>query len=105
MLVTLNTNQSMLTIAAIMAAAVLTGILVTAPVLVYADDTETSTDQDVRQKNTGSGDSANFNCGENLIKAGVGEQACGQEEDGGIIVCSVCVMGAIQPNPLFGLGE
>jgi hypothetical protein len=105
MLVTLNTNQSMLTIAAIMAAAVLTGILVTAPVLVYADDTETSTDQDVRQKNTGSGDSANFNCGENLIKAGVGEQACGQEEYGGIIVCSVCVMGAIQPNPLFGLGE
>jgi hypothetical protein len=105
MLVTLNMNQSMLPIVAIMAAAVLTGILVAAPMLVYADDTETSTDQDVRQKNVGSGDSLNFNCGQNLIKAGVGEQACGQEEDGGIIVCSVCVMGAIQPNPLFGLGE
>jgi hypothetical protein len=82
-------NQSMLTIAAIMAAAVLTGILVTAPVLVYADDTETSTDQDVRQKNVGSGDSVNFNCAQNLIKAGVGEQTCGNGEE--IIVCPVGV--------------
>jgi hypothetical protein len=98
-------NQKILPIAAILTAAVLTGILVAAPMLVYADDTETSTDQDVKQKNVGSGDSLNFNCGQNLIKAGVGEQACRQEEDGGIIVCSVCVMGAIQPNPLFGLGE
>ena len=94
----------MLPIAAIMAAAVLTGILVTAPVLVYADDTETSTDQSVKQKNVGSGDSLNFNCDQNLIKAGVGEQACGQE-DPGIIVCSVCIMGALQPNPLFGQGQ
>ena len=44
MSVTLIMNQSMLPIAAIMAAAVLTGILVTAPMLVYADETETSTD-------------------------------------------------------------
>ncbi|MGB7678823.1 MAG: hypothetical protein WBL49_08430 [Nitrososphaeraceae archaeon] len=94
----------MLPIAAIMAAAVLTGILVTAPVLVYADDTETSTDQSVKQKNVGSGDSLNFNCDQNLIKAGVGEQVCGQE-DPGIIVCSVCIMGALQPNPLFGQGQ
>ena len=82
-------NQSILTIAAIMAAAVLTGILVTAPVLVYADDTETSTDQDVRQKNVGSGDSVNFNCAHNLIKAGMGEQACGNGEE--IIICPVGV--------------
>jgi hypothetical protein len=97
-------NQSMLTIAAVMAAAALTGIFVTAPALVYADETETSTDQSVKQKNTGSGDSLNFNCGQNLIKAGVGEQACGQEDEG-IIVCSVCIMGALQPNPLFGHGQ
>jgi len=32
---------------------------------------ETSTAQDVKQKNTGRGESVNFNCGENLIKAGV----------------------------------
>jgi hypothetical protein len=82
-------NQSMLTIAAIMAAAVLTGILVTTPVLVYGDDTETSTDQDVRQKNVGSGDSVNFNCAQNLIKASVGEQARGNGEE--IIICLVDV--------------
>jgi hypothetical protein len=69
-------NQKMLTIAAIIAATTLTGILSTAPMTVYADESETSTDQSVKQKNTGSGDSANFNCGENLIKAGVDEQEC-----------------------------
>ena len=40
----------------------------------------TSTDQSVKQKNTGSGDSANYNCGQNLIKAGVDEQACEFED-------------------------
>jgi hypothetical protein len=97
-------NQKMLPVVAIMAAAALTGILVTAPMTTYADETETSTDQSVKQKNTGSGDSLNFNCGQNLIQAGVGEQACGQEDEG-IIVCSVCVSGALQPNPLFGSGQ
>ena len=97
-------NQSMLPVAAVMAAAALIGILPTAPLTIYADETETSTDQSVKQKNTGSGDSLNFNCGQNLIKAGVGEQACGQEDEG-IIVCSVCIMGALQPNPLFGQGQ
>ena len=77
----------MLPIAAILTAAVLTGILSTAPMTVYADsdESETSADQSVKQKNTGSDDSLNFNCGQNLIKAGVGEQACGQEEEGMIV--------------------
>jgi hypothetical protein len=44
------------------------------------DESETNTDQHVKQKNTGSGDSANFNCGENLIKAGVDEQECEFED-------------------------
>jgi hypothetical protein len=95
-------NQKKLPIAAILTAAALTGILSTAPMMVYADETETSTDQSVKQKNVGSGDSLNFNCGQNLINAGVGEQACGQEEDGGIMVPD---LNPIQPNPLFGLGE
>ena len=43
--------------------------------LAYAQDTsETSTDQDVKQKNSRSGESTNFNCGENLIGAGVENQ-------------------------------
>jgi hypothetical protein len=38
------------------------------------DTSETSTAQDVKQKNSRSGESTNFNCGENLIKAGVEDQ-------------------------------
>jgi hypothetical protein len=76
-------NQKMLTIAAIVTAAALTGIFSTSPMAAYAadgDSSETSTDQSVKQKNTGSGDSANFNCGENLIKAGVDDQECDFED-------------------------
>jgi hypothetical protein len=76
-------NQKMLTIAAIVTAAALTGLFSTTPMAAYAadgDSSETSTDQSVKQKNTGSGDSANFNCGENLIKAGVDDQECEFED-------------------------
>ncbi|HEY6405392.1 MAG TPA: hypothetical protein VIX38_04890 [Nitrososphaeraceae archaeon] len=38
------------------------------------DTSETSTTQDVKQKNSRSGESTNFNCGENLIKAGVEDE-------------------------------
>jgi hypothetical protein len=72
-------NQKMLAIAAIVTAAALTGIFSITPMAAYASDgdsSETHTDQDLKQKNTGSGDSADFNCGENLIKAGVDEQEC-----------------------------
>ena len=77
-------NQKILAIAAIITAAALTGIFSTTPMAAYADggdESETSTDQSVKQKNVGSGDSLNFNCAQNLIKAGVGEQACGSEEE------------------------
>jgi hypothetical protein len=76
-------NQKMLAIAAIITTAALTGIFSTTPLAAYAgdgDSSETSTDQSVKQKNTGSGDSANFNCGENLIKAGVDDQECEFED-------------------------
>jgi hypothetical protein len=78
-------NQKMLAIAAIVTAAALTGIFSTTPMAAYAmggdgDESETNTDQSVKQKNTGSGDSANFNCGQNLIKAGVDEQECEWED-------------------------
>jgi hypothetical protein len=62
--------------------AALTGLFATSP-LAYAeggDESETSTDQSVKQKNTGSGDSANYNCGQNLIEAGVDEQECEFED-------------------------
>jgi hypothetical protein len=72
-------NQKTIAVAAVLMAAALTGLFATSP-LAYADDSETNTDQSVKQKNTGSGDSANFNCGQNLIKAGVDEQECEFED-------------------------
>ena len=57
-------NQKSFVIAAILAA---TALSVIATPLAYAQDTsETSTAQDVKQKNSRSGESTNFNCGENL---------------------------------------
>jgi hypothetical protein len=81
-------NQQSFIIAAILAAAALSVI---ATPLAFAqvmdgeedpngDTSTTSTDQSVKQKNTGSGESTNFNCGENLIKAGTEEQECDFED-------------------------
>ena len=81
-------NQKSFVIAAILAAAALSVI---ATPLAFAqvmdgeedpngDTSTTSTDQHVKQKNTGSGESTNFNCGENLIKAGVEDQECEFED-------------------------
>ena len=81
-------NQKSFVIAAILTAAALSVI---ATPLAFAqvmdgeedpngDTSTTSTDQHVKQKNTGSGESTNFNCGENLIKAGVEDQECEFED-------------------------
>jgi uncharacterized low-complexity protein len=71
-------NQKSFVIAAIIAAAALT--VIASPLAYAQDSSETSTDQSVKQKNTGSGESTNFNCGENLIKAGVEDQECDFED-------------------------
>ena len=70
-------NQKSFIIAAILAAAALSVI---ASPLAYADESATVTGQNVQQKNTGSGESVNSNCGQNLIKSGVGEQECDIED-------------------------
>jgi hypothetical protein len=71
-------NQKSIIITAILAAAALSVI---ATPLAFAQDTsETSTGQDVKQKNVGSGDSVNFNCGQNVLKAGVEDQECDFED-------------------------
>jgi hypothetical protein len=73
-------NQKTFAIAAVLAATVMTGIFATSP-LAYAsdggDESETNTEQALKQKNVGSGESTNFNCGENNIDATVPIQACG----------------------------
>ena len=69
-------NLKLSAIAAIVTAAALTGISSTIPMAVYADETETSTDQETNQKNVGSGDSNNNNCAENLIHSDTGDDDC-----------------------------
>jgi hypothetical protein len=70
-------NQKSFVLAAIIAA---TALSVIATPFAYADTSATATGQNVEQKNTGSGESTNFNCGQNLIKAGVDEQECEFED-------------------------
>jgi uncharacterized membrane protein len=61
-------NQKSLILAAILAATALS--VVATPLAVFADESETDTDQEVYNKNIGSGDAVQNNCGQNLIKAG-----------------------------------
>jgi hypothetical protein len=63
----------------IIAAILAVGALVSyaLPTQVFADESETNTEQALKQKNVGSGESTNFNCGENNIDATVPIQACG----------------------------
>ena len=75
----LVTMKTMLTIAAILTAAALTGIFSTSA-FAYdgGDESETNTQQVLKQKNVGSGESTNFNCGENSIEGGlIDAQVCG----------------------------
>jgi hypothetical protein len=78
-------NQKSFVVAAILAA---TALSVIATPLAYAqvmedpngDTSTTSTDQSVKQKNTGSGESFNSNCGQNVYKSGVEDQECDLED-------------------------
>jgi hypothetical protein len=78
-------NQKSFIIAVILAAAALSVI---ASPLAYAqvmedpngDTSTTTTDQSVKQKNTGSGESFNANCGQNVLKSGVEDQECDLED-------------------------
>src|ERR671915_616579 len=98
-------NTKMLTIAAVLVAALLAGIFSATPMAAYADkdyddynhdenekdhdkdyngdgdSSATNTEQDIKQKNVGSGESTNFNCGQNLIDSPTVEQECEAEEE------------------------
>ena len=67
-------NQKTIAIAAVLAAAMLTAIFATP--MAYADDSETSTEQELKQKNVGSGASTNTNCGTNSIDDFVSATLC-----------------------------
>ncbi len=93
-------NQKNIALAAIIAAVLLTGIFSTpTPMAVYAEDdhdneehddnddynggdeSETNTEQELKQKNVGSGQSTNNNCGANLIEASSDVECFNQEDD------------------------
>jgi hypothetical protein len=97
-------NQKNIAIAAVLAAALLAGIFsATTPMAIYAEDdydddehddderdnnddysgdrSETNTEQELKQKNVGSGQSTNNNCGANLIEASSDVECFNQEDD------------------------
>jgi hypothetical protein len=78
-------NQKTLVIAAVVSAALLAGIFSTTS-LAFAegDESETNTEQAIKQKNVGSGASTNFNCGENNIDTVLPIQACGTVDLGAV---------------------
>ena len=67
--------------AAVLTAAALTGLVTTTP-LAYADESETETEQELKQENLGSGESSNENCGSNSIDGFLGLTICGEIEIG-----------------------
>ena len=71
-------NQKSFIIAAILAAAALS--VIATPMVYAQDSSETNTDQTIKQKNVGSGESVNFNCAQNLYKAGVEDEECESED-------------------------
>ena len=76
-------NQKTIAIAAVLAAAMLTGIFATP--IAYADESETETEQELKQSNVGSGKSTNENCGSNSIDSFIDATVCGEIEIGPLI--------------------
>jgi hypothetical protein len=63
-------------IATVLMAAALAGILSTNPIAFAQDESETSTEQEIKQKNVGSGESTNNNCALNSIDSLAATVAC-----------------------------
>ena len=75
-----------LTIATVLTAAALTGIFSTTNPIAFAqDESETNTEQEIKQKNVGSGESTNNNCALNSIDSVTATVAC-SVTSGGIAI-------------------
>jgi hypothetical protein len=74
-----------LAIATVLMAAALTVILSTSPIAFAQDESETNTEQEIKQKNVGSGESTNNNCALNSIDSAAATVAC-PVTSGGIAV-------------------
>jgi hypothetical protein len=75
--------KTTLTIAAIIAVGALVAYAL--PTQVFADESETKTEQRLAQENVGSGESTNFNCGRNTIESLLPIQACGTVDLGDVV--------------------
>ena len=84
-------NNKILTIAAL-AAVLVAGVFATTSMAAYADESETSTEQEIKQKNVGSGDSTNVNCADNDFNSG------------SIIDAQLCGTAAVDLGELDGMG-
>jgi hypothetical protein len=60
-------NQKSIAVAAVFAVTMLVGV-VTSITPLYGDESETETEQTLKQKNVGSGESTNINCGTNELE-------------------------------------
>ena len=65
-----------LAIAMVLMASALTGILSTNPIAFAQNESETNTEQVIKQKNVGSGESTNNNCALNSIDSAAATVAC-----------------------------
>ena len=67
-----------LAIATVLMAAALTGVFSTSAYATYdgGDESETNTEQSIKQKNVGSGESTNNNCALNSIDSAAATVAC-----------------------------
>ena len=63
-------------VATVLVVAALTGILFTSPIAFAQDESETNTEQEIKQKNVGSGESTNNNCALNSIDSAAATVAC-----------------------------
>jgi hypothetical protein len=95
-------NNKMLTIGAVLAAALFAGVFATTPMAAYAggdydggDSSETNTEQKIKQKNFGGDGSTNFNCAENNID--------GATEDGLLEDIDVQLCGTVDVGVLDGI--
>ena len=63
---------------AVLAASILAVVAITTPFADASrgDSSETETEQEIKQKNVGSGESVNDNCGQNLIDSAGGLTTC-----------------------------
>jgi hypothetical protein len=101
-------NQRTVAIALVLMAAASTGIFTISP-LAYADESETSTDQEIKQKNVGSGFSNNNNCAENSIESfATGEEDCRFNNNSppvDLTSTETATETDITTNPLFNLAD